>query len=153
MLQHMLAHAQPRPFVCEHCDAGFTTQQHLESHLVLHRPRTSWQSCNFSTMTRITRYAIWTIRNFFNSIPTLYTLLLWAFLFSSRLQVKKKKCWVPRVISRTPGDSNCRRPQPAFMYFFFFIHFPLCLSLQMLSTDLKCHQDHTETELITRQCV
>ncbi|VDO95704.1 unnamed protein product [Soboliphyme baturini] len=31
--QHILNHSQLRPFVCEYCDAGFTTWQALESHL------------------------------------------------------------------------------------------------------------------------
>jgi Zinc-finger of C2H2 type len=31
------SHTQPRPFVCKHCDAGFTSKTHLLQHLALHQ--------------------------------------------------------------------------------------------------------------------
>lgn len=35
-LQHMMTHAAPRPFVCDVCDAGFTTSAQLASHSSSH---------------------------------------------------------------------------------------------------------------------
>nr|XP_015924919.1 uncharacterized protein LOC107452830 isoform X2 [Parasteatoda tepidariorum] len=35
--QHLLSHAQPRPFVCEICDAGFTSSSSLVAHQVTHQ--------------------------------------------------------------------------------------------------------------------
>ncbi|PSN44286.1 hypothetical protein C0J52_12964, partial [Blattella germanica] len=35
--KHLLSHAQPRPFVCEFCDAGFISQHLLQSHLSIHQ--------------------------------------------------------------------------------------------------------------------
>jgi hypothetical protein len=39
LLQHVLSHAQARPFVCEFCDASFISQQLLQSHLVMHQQK------------------------------------------------------------------------------------------------------------------
>ncbi|KAK7863739.1 hypothetical protein R5R35_011143 [Gryllus longicercus] len=35
--KHLLGHAQPRPYVCDCCDAGFSSQQQLLSHREMHR--------------------------------------------------------------------------------------------------------------------
>lgn len=35
-LQHVLSHAQARPFVCPRCDAGFMAQHQLDAHMKLH---------------------------------------------------------------------------------------------------------------------
>ncbi len=34
--QHLVCHAELRPFVCHYCDAGFTTSQSLKFHLRTH---------------------------------------------------------------------------------------------------------------------
>ena len=34
--QHLMTHAAPRPFVCPRCDAGFTLEHQLETHMKLH---------------------------------------------------------------------------------------------------------------------
>lgn len=39
LFQHLLSHAQARPFVCKFCDAGFISQQLLQSHLVIHQQK------------------------------------------------------------------------------------------------------------------
>ncbi len=33
----MTSHVKPRPYVCRHCDAGFTSSRQLESHAILHQ--------------------------------------------------------------------------------------------------------------------
>ncbi len=35
--QHLVSHAELRPYVCEYCDAGFTTSQSLKFHLRTHK--------------------------------------------------------------------------------------------------------------------
>ncbi|CAB3373430.1 Hypothetical predicted protein [Cloeon dipterum] len=35
--KHVASHSQPRPFVCQYCDAGFTSKTHLMQHLALHQ--------------------------------------------------------------------------------------------------------------------
>lgn len=39
LFQHLLSHAQARPFICEFCDASFISQQLLQSHLVMHQQK------------------------------------------------------------------------------------------------------------------
>ena len=33
---HLLSHAEPRPYVCQFCDAGFTNHRALRTHLLTH---------------------------------------------------------------------------------------------------------------------
>ncbi|GFT91871.1 zinc finger protein 40 [Nephila pilipes] len=42
--QHLLSHAQPRPFVCELCDAGFTSSSSLVAHKATHQNNSSVSS-------------------------------------------------------------------------------------------------------------
>jgi len=35
--QHLAGHVKPRPYICRHCDAGFSTVHQLNSHVALHK--------------------------------------------------------------------------------------------------------------------
>ncbi len=37
--EHILSHVCDRPYICQHCDAGFTTSQQLEVHLLSHQEK------------------------------------------------------------------------------------------------------------------
>ena len=48
--EHMVSHAELRPYVCEFCDAGFTTANSLETHLLSHLSQVTTIALLFNTV-------------------------------------------------------------------------------------------------------